>query len=620
MRGNRGGRAARGRAVGAGPRGDAPRLPREIMSKIAAAIGLSETGAVPGIAFEDSWTATIQGDYAVATVNRNSSLAACNAISPLVSWTVFPAEAFARLQGTTSTVVHLPTGQVVRRGLPHRHRLLASAFSADGSVTDSRGNAVPSVSSLTGSGHIVSARIELPGPIVFVWKHAGKIHFSTTKKIDGKMSRIGTSSVLAEMYGSCGGPPIGDLFPDSDDADGLGVCYVFRVVHRDFVGASRIEVGAGYTELHDIVSLGGETLLGSESPLIKWAAYQLGQIRTAETTRLIDEDHIAKMVDATCFESEGASGETVCTEHISATDAVMDLLADAADRERDAAEGDYSPFPRPTDFACVRPPRGNANASALAAVTNGLEPENEEYGVPSVVVVEALSYESATAVLADGFFCNGTRGNPFSPPEDELAAVRGTPNLNLGEPVIVRLYDETGTRVLQEFEYIPSGYFWRLAMLGENPNVSQRLAALHELVSSETHPNARLGAVVRAREVCFPSDAFSIYPANLEFFLPSGAYSTGAPLQHPMREIVLDYQTLLPSAPGAADASLFARATGLVVIPNCYLQSPPPYSFAQLFEWAARHYAIASPRHLQKAAYDEYLTFVRLQDYLQVMD
>ena len=99
------------------------------------------------------------------------------------------------------------------------------------------------------------------GVIVRVFKHDGSVYFSTHKKLDCSRSRWGNSEFFLDIYKNLGGPSGLDLFPE--DALYSPWCYVFLLVDRSLLVATKQDIGVGY-----IVDLGIQQMwvYGPEGP------------------------------------------------------------------------------------------------------------------------------------------------------------------------------------------------------------------------------------------------------------------------------------------------------------------------------------------------------------------
>lgn len=99
------------------------------------------------------------------------------------------------------------------------------------------------------------------GVIVRVFKHDGIVYFSTHKKLDCSRSRWGRSDYFLDIYKNLGGPSGSDLFPE--DVLYSPWCYIFLLVDRELLVATKQDIGVGY-----IVDLGIQKMweYGPEGP------------------------------------------------------------------------------------------------------------------------------------------------------------------------------------------------------------------------------------------------------------------------------------------------------------------------------------------------------------------
>lgn len=95
------------------------------------------------------------------------------------------------------------------------------------------------------------------GPLIHVFKHAGKVYHSTRKRFDSSKSRWGNSKTFGEMYKQLSGPEDDVLF-DSEKAYSP-YCHTFIMVHPEMLVCTKDNVGDGY-----MVYLGPKQMYSTE--------------------------------------------------------------------------------------------------------------------------------------------------------------------------------------------------------------------------------------------------------------------------------------------------------------------------------------------------------------------
>lgn len=96
------------------------------------------------------------------------------------------------------------------------------------------------------------------GVIVRVFKHAGRVYFSTHKKLDCSRSRWGGSDFFLDIYKRLQGPSAAELFPE--DVLYSPWCYIFLLVDKALLVATKQNIGVGY-----IVDLGIQEMWSYDS-------------------------------------------------------------------------------------------------------------------------------------------------------------------------------------------------------------------------------------------------------------------------------------------------------------------------------------------------------------------
>lgn len=88
-------------------------------------------------------------------------------------------------------------------------------------------------------------RPSFPGIVIRVFKHQGKVYFSSHRKLNLENSKLSGHSELsfAEMYRQLNGPSAELLFPDGSRDSPF--CYIFLVVHPDLIDVSKIPLTTG---------------------------------------------------------------------------------------------------------------------------------------------------------------------------------------------------------------------------------------------------------------------------------------------------------------------------------------------------------------------------------------
>jgi len=87
-------------------------------------------------------------------------------------------------------------------------------------------------------------RIGYEGTILRVFKHKGKVYYSTHRRLDASKSTWGNTKTFTEMYSELGGPTEDELFPE--DIESPPYVYVFLVSHPDVMMCSHVPTQTGF--------------------------------------------------------------------------------------------------------------------------------------------------------------------------------------------------------------------------------------------------------------------------------------------------------------------------------------------------------------------------------------
>ena len=95
------------------------------------------------------------------------------------------------------------------------------------------------------------------GTVLHIFKHDGKVFYSTRKKLDSSNSRWGNSETFSKIYSELGGPSEEELFDKESKYSPYS--YMFILVHPSLLVCTKDNVGKGY-----IVYLGYKTMWSVE--------------------------------------------------------------------------------------------------------------------------------------------------------------------------------------------------------------------------------------------------------------------------------------------------------------------------------------------------------------------
>ena len=143
-------------------------------------------------------------------------------------------EIYGALRGV---VVDMNKGNIVCYSYPHSPKFVFPSLTLeDGKLK------------LNDNLHLDPEKIKIKpgfeGPLIHVFKHAGKVYRSTRKRFDPSKSRWGNSKTFEKIYWDLGGPEDEVLFDSNKDYSPY--CHTFIMVHPDMLVCTKYDVGSGY--------------------------------------------------------------------------------------------------------------------------------------------------------------------------------------------------------------------------------------------------------------------------------------------------------------------------------------------------------------------------------------
>jgi hypothetical protein len=505
---------------------DAQEHPREILQRVAAALGLAGLPE-PSIAL---WSLNMQSVTLPSGETRDYGVVSHNPTAPDFLCDAARDQARVALAAATGVVITSPYQdgevRVVRRAMPPMATAIAwSAEACDartGGLTTIHNAHVPSVTQLAaelphgaGAAGAVAALAIHPraeGVKVYVWKHASEIFFSTRRTINAQLSRAAEAARLnSELWYACGGVPLHRLFPAEMGPDGGGLARVFVLCHQSVRHTSKVPVGGGY-----IVFLGSvvaETGLVIEpghpnDPLT--AALQLRENDAcAAATSLprppapppsVGWTTVARECDAAAAAAGAGAAAAAGSDHsgqrtIADLDDILNQEHAAADHEAYLSGNDSGyavPFPPPCGAPRALPATGAAAESARRCLFgpygDGEEENHRIFASPRFTLPEANAH------MLEGFWTD-TRACARGIDPAQLAECRSRVNTAPGESIIVcatfaRPELAPFGHASFNMRLVPGCEVYRLGLFGNGTNV--RLRA-HEL---RTLADQALGAVL----------------------------------------------------------------------------------------------------------------------------